>query len=226
METFNFAGFNFPRKVYMVPKDKPKARLGKNKSHAAYSHAPKTNEKDIISFYWQSDFMPGLRWEWCDKVDGVRFKHMGYYTGNGYPCEIMRGFIMYLPNRRGFMYGATIGKGGIAYLSRDVIPYFKYYEIKTANYADNFAEQMADKWREEQAKHEAEQGIEQARAAIHENNVEALALIKEIKAVGDFSPAICKALKEKLQSMLDERAHQFKIIAELSDNFWSAVEVA
>lgn len=93
-----------------------------------------------------------------------------------------------------------------------------------ANSAAGYAEKEAEESREYYAKDAAEQQTEEQRQLIHANNKEALALIREIKAQGaNFSPAICKALREQLADYLEERAAAFKRIDQLAADYWSAV---
>lgn len=96
--------------------------------------------------------------------------------------------------------------------------------IKDAlRYADHHCEREAEESREYQAKDQAEYEISECRAEIHAINKSALALIREAKGQ-QFSPVICDALLNTLQSMLRERSDKFSRIAELQENFWLAVQ--
>lgn len=92
-----------------------------------------------------------------------------------------------------------------------------------ARMAHECARIEAEEAREEDAKYLAEQDIEQARTDIHDINKACLALLREIKQHGEYSVAVCSALRAQVMSMLADRAKQFRIINERQDNYWSAV---
>jgi hypothetical protein len=94
---------------------------------------------------------------------------------------------------------------------------------EAARSADHYAEREAEEAREDNAKWQAEQDIEAARAEIHGINKFVLALLGEIKAAGaDFTPAICTALRAEVQQYLRDRREQFKIIKEREADYWTA----
>jgi len=173
---------------------------------------------------------------WVENVEsvGLRFvcyadkelsylRHEGYFADH-YQDQVIRGAVWQLPARDGcetYVYGwKDPNNEGAACID------FERTDDKTsaAKWADSMAEREAEKQREFYAKDAAAQDIENFREAIHHNNQDALILIKEIKQAGQFTPAICRALKTQLQKMLDYRARQFELIRKRQRDFWSAVE--
>jgi len=97
---------------------------------------------------------------------------------------------------------------------------------EAARSADHYAEREAEEAREDDAKWQAEQQIEMARARIHEINQQALALLAETKPARTkkpaYGPAVCEALRTRVRALLADRARQFSIIGEREANYWSA----
>ena len=214
---FTFAGFNFPRKIYQMPKGKLKARLGKNISHAVYYSQPTPrNVKDSTNvFYFESDFSPGLRWTWCDEVEGTRIDHKGWYCDDS-QSEVMRGFVMRLPNEKGFLAGCTIGEGCVAYL--DLEPHSS--EREAAHVADRMAESIADEWKREEEKENASQRVEECRERIAEIKVEIKAALVERKQVkGLNTPTLCGMLTHAVHSLIKERKSLKKEILALEQTY-------
>jgi hypothetical protein len=98
----------------------------------------------IYGFYLESDGMPGLRWEWADKIELANVKHAGWYSDPEGIAELIRGVVFRLPKGRGFMPGWSMGEGCASCLERVV------YEsrIMCAYAADELARIAAEKERE------------------------------------------------------------------------------
>lgn len=93
---------------------------------------------------------------------------------------------------------------------------------EAARAADSFAEREAEKARDYDAQESARFDIAEAREEIHKINKRFRTLAAETRG-HRFTPAICEALKEKLQELLADRRAQFKTIKEREANYWSAV---
>jgi hypothetical protein len=148
---FSFAGFSFPKHVFTLPRGAMAKRANDRKSNfgiGAYYHAPKPNSKAGISFYLDSDFMPGLRYQFCDEVSS-RIRHTGWYADNFRDTKI-RGLVFRLPHNKGFLIGWTMGKGMASGIDTDQI--FDD-EIDAAYAADSLAESIAEKERQFQEDH-------------------------------------------------------------------------
>lgn len=103
------------------------------------------------SFYLDSDFMPDLRWQWCDDVTDNRIKHKGWYCDDD-QHQTIRGVVFRLNHERGFLAGWSMGESMITIL--DVYIYDD--ELSAASAADSIAEYAAEQEREYQEKQENE----------------------------------------------------------------------
>lgn len=150
---FQFAGFTFPKYVWSLPRGSMAKRLeyAKKPVCGPYSHAPKPNKGGTF-FYLESDFMPGLRWQWCDEISGVRINHTGWFT-NQFQDDKIRGLVMRLPNNRGFLAGWSMGE----HMASEVEPCAYETIEEAARAADSMAENVADDCREAEEKERADQ---------------------------------------------------------------------
>lgn len=155
---FSFAGFDFPKYLWTLPKGPWRKRLERmrNPHCDGYYGSPRINDSGTI-FYLESDFMPDLRWKWCDEACS-RIRHKGWFCDE-YQEETIRGLVMRLPNSRGFLAGWSMGKGMSSYVDYDVF----LDEVDAAQCADSMAENAAEREREYQAEMEAERAAEDER---------------------------------------------------------------
>ena len=155
---FSFAGFDFPKYLWTLPKGPWRKRLEhmRRPVTGGYYRSPPINGSGT-TFYLESDFMPDLRWKWCDEIVS-RINHKGWYSDEWQEYTI-RGLVMRLPNNRGFLAGWSMGKGMISFVDYDVF----LDEVDAAQCADSMAENAAEREREYQAKWEAEQALEDER---------------------------------------------------------------
>lgn len=151
LERQSFAGFNYPKYSVFLPKGTPKQRLEKRKTqtYPQYETSPYFQSRPAIntdgrSFYLESDFAPGLRWTYCDKVANVRIDHSGWFTDEYGEGDKIRGIVLRLPHGKGFLAGWTMGENMISEVEYDVYD----REIECAYAADTFAERVAEKERE------------------------------------------------------------------------------
>lgn len=153
---FYFAGFDWPRFVPMLPKGDFRKRIERHKRPVCgpYYHAPKPLKAgDRSTFcYLDSDFMPALRWSWCDEIPAEwsdeetapDIKHTGWFIDSFDQSETIRGIVFKLPGNRGFLSGWSMGEGMATVIDCDIIP-----DIRTAVYgADSMAENTAESERE------------------------------------------------------------------------------
>lgn len=152
---FSFAGFDFPKYVWTLPKGPWRKRLEhmRRPVTGGYYCAPTPNRSGT-SFYLESDFMPDLRWKWADEACS-RIRHKGWYS-NEYQDETIRGIVMRLPNNRGFLAGWSMGKGMSSFVDYDVF----LDEVDAAQCADSMAENAAERQREFERELEAEEEAE------------------------------------------------------------------
>lgn len=153
---FTFAGFNFPKYVWTLPKGDFKKRISQRSPVicGAYFHTPRPIKKrnsDIgMGFYLDSDGMPSLRWQWADDVCNS-IQHTGWFldTYDQRSDDTVRGVVFRLPHGRGFLAGWSMGEGMASEID------YTIYEDETdaALAADSWAEQVAENerdYREEQ----------------------------------------------------------------------------
>ena len=145
-----FAGFTFPQVIAMLPRGPLAKRLVEFKqTHGhrvcgPYYRTHAATNPDRAFFYLESDFMPSLRWEWCDEVDGTRIQHTGWFTDEYGDGDRIRGIVMRLPRGRGFLAGWSMGK-----CMASEIDYTIWDDaVDAARDADRMAERAAEDQRE------------------------------------------------------------------------------
>lgn len=162
----------------------------------------------------------------------TRLNHTGWYVDDNY-SGLMIGGVCRMRSPRGVLYipvtycdewdGSThyIGDAILVPKGSDEEDHDEAIRDAAAR-ADGCAEREAEEAREGYAKDRAELDVQEARAEIHAINKKVIALIREIKSSGTFTPAVCGALREKLADYLAERRKQFEIIAAREKDYWSA----
>lgn len=147
-ESFAFAGFTFPRKVPIwrpLNRAARRPRQGEESPWCfAYRTAPTPLPNSGKDFYLDSDFAPGLRWQWCDKVEGVRIDHEGWFTDPDFQDQTIRGIVFRLPHGRGFLAGWSMGESMAAEVGRRIYQ----SDREAARAADRDAESVAERERE------------------------------------------------------------------------------
>lgn len=204
---FTFAGFSFPRTVATLPKGKPASRLAAAKTRCTgpYYAAPVPNAGGAF-FYLDSDFMPGLRWEWADEIEGARINHKGWFSDPYGDGETIRGIVFRLPKGRGFLAGWSMGEG----MASEAESKIYADEIAAARAADSEAESVAEREREYQAAANAGREWAELGDEIAAARRKALAILKERRTVqystddGKAPFALCEAIRDKVESLLSE----------------------
>lgn len=151
---FSFAGFAFPKWSWTLPTGSKQKRLAhyKNPVTGPYSTSPKPNDCKGTSFYLDSDFMPNLRWQWCDDVC-KSIRHTGWFPTEYGDGDKIRGIVMRLPQGRGFLAGWSMGEGMASYVESSMYE----SEQDAARAADSLAEDVAEKEREYRERAQAEE---------------------------------------------------------------------
>jgi len=151
--TTTFAGFDFPQTIAMLPRGPLGKRLDEFKrTHGArvcgpyYRTVPAASPSGTF-FYLESDFMPGLRWEWCDEVDGSSIRHTGWFCDD-FQDQTIRGLVMRLPHDRGFLAGWSMGES----MASNLEYYIWDDAVECARAADHMAERAAEDQREYEAR--------------------------------------------------------------------------
>jgi hypothetical protein len=155
---FSWAGFAFPKFAWTLPRGSKAKRIQDHKKPVCgpYYCAPKPNSVDGTSFYLESDFMPGLRWQWCDEVTSS-IRHTGWYTTEYGDGDKIRGLVLRLPKGRGFLAGWSMGESMASGAEYTIYA----TEREAAVAADGIAEIMAEKEREYQAAEDARREAEE-----------------------------------------------------------------
>ena len=140
--TTTFAGVTYPKKLWDLPKkpliqrfadrNKPKYTGGYYQSNPA----PNTNKK---MFYHESDFAPGLRFQYCDEVCSS-IGHKGWFEMPDEDGDTIRGLVFRLPHNRGFLAGWTMGPG----MASSVNYYIWEEEQDAARDADRQAQRVSE----------------------------------------------------------------------------------
>ena len=156
----------------------------------------------------------------------------GFYTDN-FCNETMQGGVVRLRTARFTLYipclyctgwdGATLYFADAERVKRgSTEDEHTSAQCEAALTAFQVAEREAEVSREENAKDQAQQDIEQEREEIHEINKHARALLAEIRGQ-EFTENVCAALRHRLHDYLADRRKCFRIIKEREENYWSAV---
>ena len=160
MENFagTYAGFTFPQTIAMLARGPLAKRLaefkqthGKRSCGPYFRTRPATNPCTAF-FYLDSDFMPSLRWEWCDEVDGTRIQHTGWFTDEYGDGDKIRGLVMRLPHGLGFLAGWSMGKSMASEVNYTVWD----DAVDAARDADRMAERAAENAREQEYREQQE----------------------------------------------------------------------
>lgn len=148
-QPITFAGFSFPQEIPILPRAPLVKRLAEFKVNHGnrvcgpyFRTQPSVNAKGM-SFYLGSDFMPDMRWEWCDEVEGSRVRHTGWFCDD-FQDQKIRGLVFRLPHSRGFLAGWSLGEGMASGLEYEIYD----YEIEASRAADSLAENIAEAERE------------------------------------------------------------------------------
>lgn len=141
---------SFPEKQvfwFRCPMDQLKKHRGKNRICGPYYTTRKliTGAHPSRSFYLNSGFAPGLRWQWCDDA-ASRIDHSGWFTDEYGVGEKIRGVVFRLPRSRGFLAGWSMGIGMASEIDCNIYD----DEIYAAYVADSMAEDAAEREREYQ----------------------------------------------------------------------------
>lgn len=161
---FHFAGFNFPKYVWSLPRGPLSKRLerAKNPVTGPRYHSPRPVERrqDAGQGFYLEDAHGSfaLRWKWCDEVGGIRIRHTGWFCDD-FQDEKIRGLVFRLPKGRGFLAGWSMGEGMASEVAGDI----HATEEEAAFTADSMAESAAEDERERREEYEREREEQEER---------------------------------------------------------------
>jgi hypothetical protein len=98
---------------------------------------------------------------------------------------------------------------------------------EAARSSDHYANREAETARDDDAKFQAEQKIEEYREEITQSRAEVREIvqaIREQRQAGAINPVICKALINKIHELREYVRDRFANIAELKNNYWLSVD--
>lgn len=145
----------------------------------------------------------------------------GYYA-DSFQNEVIKGRVLQLPARNGAT-GYLAGTYCTGWDGKTV--YFEIYDDpkEAARAADGYAEYAAEESREFYAKDAAETQIEECHETAREAIKFSRVLHSEIRGK-EFSGAVCSAICARILEYRETVSESMRRVAELKDNYWSAVE--
>ena len=161
------------------------------------------------------------------------FDYLGYYADN-FQHELIKPYIVKIKTSRGLLIAPAV-----AYSDCDIATvYFSSAELvekggdieaaafDRARVADSIAERLAEQARDDDAKFQAEQQIEDLRAENLEARKEARGLIVAIRdqrVIGDIVAPICNALISEIKGLRAAIHRNNERINKLAADYWLAV---
>ncbi len=100
-------------------------------------------DSEYRASYLDSVFFPSLRWEYADKVARA-IRHTGWFCDE-YGDMTIRGIVLRLPRRRGFLAGWTMGESMATEID---VSWVHDDEVDAARAANDLAERAAERTRE------------------------------------------------------------------------------
>lgn len=205
---YTFAGFTFPRRVAQLPKGTIGQRLEKARNPVTgplytFGNLDMTGEPKGWGGYLTATECAGMRWAWCDEVEGVgrSIDHKGWFTDDEGTGDTIRGIVVRLPRSRGFLAGWSMGEGMATSLDLDI------YETErdAAITANSIAENAAEAEREYQEKVRAEEEEEEEDTDDGEDCATTAKLLQDE----------CNALRGELASRVEQTNSLMATIQEL-----------
>lgn len=202
-----YAGFNYPRSIYQLPKPCNLAGLKKKRELRKvcgpyYSPAPGAiagGRHPGGFFYLDSDFSIGRGWEWADLVDGAGIDHSGWYTDECGDLDKIRGLVIRLPHGR-YLAGWSMGEGMASTYDGEIYTDL----VEAARAADGMAETAAEKEREYQERWRRLQDMRDERDDLEKTARAARDAFKEYRgARNDHYYRLKFAAADSLQTLVD-----------------------
>jgi len=170
-DTFQWAGFTFPRRIVALPCGSKADRLNAARAGNACGPYYTSPEPLIGGMRGGYGFYLGechqMRWKWADDISGAGIRHSGWFCDE-FGGETIRGIVVYLNHGR-MLVGWSMGEGMCASIECDEI---FTDEIEAAQRADGLAESAAESEREYQerwcAAQELNDALQEAQDSIRE----------------------------------------------------------
>lgn len=161
MDSFNWAGFTFPRHIVALPRGSKAdrlqaARVGNACGPYYTSPEPITGSaRGAYGFYLGE--CKRMRWTWADGISGAGIRRKGWFCDD-FGGETIRGIVVRLTHGR-MLAGWSMGEGMASSIECDEV---FTDEIEAARRADGLAESVAEKEREYQTRWRAAQELSDA----------------------------------------------------------------
>lgn len=160
-DTFQWAGFTFPRRIVALPRGSKADRLQEARAGNACGPYYTSPEPLIGGTRGGYGFYLGecrqMRWKWADDISGAGIRHTGWFCDE-FQDQTIRGIVVYLTHGR-MLAGWSMGDGMASLIECDEV---FTDEIEAARRADDLAESAADVEREYQERWRAAQELSEA----------------------------------------------------------------
>ena len=160
-DTFQWAGFTFPRRIVALPRGSKADRLNAARAGNACGPYYTSPEPLIGGTRGNYGFYLGecrrMRWQYADDISGAGIRHRGWFCDK-FQDGVIRGIVVRLTHGR-MLAGWTMGEGMCASIECDEI---FTDEIEAARCADGLAESAAESEREYQERWRAAQELSDA----------------------------------------------------------------
>lgn len=161
MDSFNWAGFSFPRRIVGLPHgnkaDRSQAARAGNACGPYYtSPKPLTGGARGANGFYLGE-CKRMRWTWADGISGAGIYHDGWFCDE-FQDQTIRGIVVRLTHGR-MLAGWSMGAGMASLIECDEV---FTDEIEAARRADGLAESAADAEREYQERWRAAQELNDA----------------------------------------------------------------
>jgi hypothetical protein len=191
--------------------------------------APDDRQQRASARYYASTIgaLPGRYIGTASDLANDRRMPTGYYADH-FQSETLIGHVLQLPARN----GAPRYYPAVSWSDCDQVtgyPLDWYGEpAEAARAADHYAERLAEAARDDSARYQAEQDIEEARQLIRDTRDVCRQLIRDtrqlIQTAGELRPSICATLAGQIRRHRQTVREQLQVIRDRSENYWTAVE--
>lgn len=197
-DTFQWAGFTFPRRIVGLPRGSKADRM--QAARAGNACGPYyTSPKPITGGYHSHAGIDGLRRvEYADDISGAGIRHRGWFCDEDQD-QTIRGIVVRLTHGR-MLVGWSMGEGMYASIECDEI---FTDEIEAAQRADELAESAAESEREYQTRWRAAQELSDAAQEAQEQ-IRRLWSARHNEAVRELICACIVTARDSREQLINE----------------------
>lgn len=198
-DTFQWAGFTFPRRIVGLPRGSKTDRLQAARAGNAcgpYYTSPKPLTGGTRGFYLGE--CERMRWTWADGISGAEIHHNGWFCDE-FGDQTIRGIVVRLTHGR-MLAGWSMGAGMASLIECDEV---FTDEIAAARRADGLAESAADAEREYQTRWRAAQELSDAAQEAREQ-VRRLWSARHNEAVRELIRSCITTARDSREQLINE----------------------